>query len=53
MRAEEIANMQVGYFSNYYDKVSKRASLYDCMFKIPNILKNDFIKLRNISDTGY
>ena len=50
MKAEELANISVGYFCNYYDKVSKHARLYDCLFKIPNLMKNDFARLRAISD---
>ena len=50
MKAEELANISVGYFCNFYDKVSKYAKLYDCLYKIPNLMKNDFARLRSISD---
>lgn len=50
MRAEELANISVGYFCNYYDKVSKQARLYDCLKTIPENLINDFVRLRGISD---
>ena len=50
MRAEELANISVGYFCNYYDKVSKQARLYDCLKTIPENLINDFVRLRSISD---
>ena len=50
MKAEELANISVGYFCSFYDKVSKQAKLYDCLFTIPNLMKNDFARLRAISD---
>lgn len=50
MKAEELANISVGYFCNYYDKVSKQTKLYDCLKTIPENLINDFVRLRTIFD---
>lgn len=50
MKANEIGQMQVGYFSNFYDRVPKHTTLDNCLTCIPQYLKDNFEHLRQIKD---
>ena len=50
MKANEIGQIQVGYFSNFYDRVPKHTTLDNCLTCIPQYLKDNFEHLRQIKD---
>lgn len=51
MKTNQIEQIEVGYFCNFYDKEPKKVKLIDALVTIPRFLEGNFELLRNIQDS--